>query len=236
MRSVIEMEFSVHRQLKEQFSGPEARTEVRLGSFRIDVVDRGRLIEIQHSPLASIREKVATLLKSHGVDIVKPIVARKQIVRLQHRDGEVASVRWSPQRRTMLAIFDELLHFTRVFPHRHLRLVVPLIEVQELRYPGHGRRRRWSSDDFIIADRRLERTLEVQEFRTAADLWRLLPADLSESFDTLELASLLSVSRNSAQKIAYVLRETGGARQVGKRGNRLVYRLEAPKKKGQRRA
>jgi len=53
------------------------------------------------------------------------------------------SRRWSPKRGAAVDIFDDLVHFTRAFPHKRLTLEVPLVEVEELRYPGHGRRRRW---------------------------------------------------------------------------------------------
>ena len=43
----------------------------------------------------------------------------------------------------MLDLFEELVHFTRVFPHPRLTLEVVLVEIEEWRYPGHGRRRRW---------------------------------------------------------------------------------------------
>ncbi|MBX3417668.1 MAG: hypothetical protein KF851_08705 [Pirellulaceae bacterium] len=230
------MEFSVHRQLKEQYCGEGCELEVPLGRYRIDVVDQGRLIEIQHSPLASIRQKIAHLVKDHQVDIVKPIVARKQIVRLHQQGGEVASVRWSPQRRTMLAIFDELLHFTEVFPHPNLRIIAPLIEVQEIRYPGHGRRRRWRVDDFVVADRLLERVIETMEFAGSHDLRRLLPSDLPKKFDTEALANLLQVNRSVGQRIAYVLRQTGEAKQIGKSGNRLIYQLQSRPARVRRRA
>ena len=43
---------------------------------------------------------------------------------------------------TYTDLFDDLVHFTRVFPHRRLTLEVPLVDIEEWRYPGHGRRRR----------------------------------------------------------------------------------------------
>ena len=44
-------------------------------------------------------------------------------------------------RGTFVDLFDELVHFTRVFPHPRLALEVVLVEIEEWRYPGHGRRR-----------------------------------------------------------------------------------------------
>ena len=41
------METSLHRELKSLYAGREARFEVPVGRFRIDVVSGSRLIEIQ---------------------------------------------------------------------------------------------------------------------------------------------------------------------------------------------
>jgi len=42
------METSLHRQLKHQYATSGAAQEVKLGAFRIDVVNSDHLVEIQH--------------------------------------------------------------------------------------------------------------------------------------------------------------------------------------------
>ncbi|MEQ1902884.1 MAG: hypothetical protein ABL888_01700 [Pirellulaceae bacterium] len=224
------MEFSLHKQLKELYSDDASQREMRLGRFRIDIIRDGRLVEIQQSSLSSIRNKIRTLLGKHQVDIVKPVVARKKIVRLDRKDGDIVSVRLSPTKKTLVNIFDELLYFTQVFPHPNLRIIAPLIEIQEVRFPGHGRRRRWGKSDFVIADRLLESVVETREFCQSQDLCDLLPDELPKRFDTEVLSQLLGVSRGDGQRIAYVLRQTGAAKQVGKAGNRWVYQLQRKRK------
>lgn len=221
------METSLHRELKERFRLPESEVEVRLGRYRIDVVNDGRLVEIQHSGLSAIRDKIAHLLKlKHKVDVIKPLISRKRLVKLSSSAGEIVERRWSPKRETLLDLFDELVHFTRVFPHRNLNLIVPLVEVEETRIPGHGRRRRWRKSDFEVEDRRLVRIESISQFRSSRDLQSLLPPNLPSRFDTAELAQGLSIPRWQAQRIAYVLRKTGSAREVGKRGNAILYQLK----------
>jgi hypothetical protein len=224
------METSLHRDLKEYYAGREARFEEPVDGYRIDVVTRGgRLIEIQHSALASIRDKIGKLLKDHKVHVVKPIVARKRLIKLSEKDGEVVSKRYSPKRCDVLDVFHELLHFTRVFPHKNLTLDVPIVEVEEWRYPGHGRRRRWRKNDFVVADQHLTSVHEIYRLRKASDLTALLGArldsDFPKNFDTGQLAESLDISRWTAQRIAYCLREMGAAKEVEKRGNAKVYRF-----------
>ena len=76
------METTLHRQLKALYAGTEARIEQRVAGYRIDAVRAGELIEIQHGGLAAIRTKIARLLEEHTVLVVKPLIARKQLVKL----------------------------------------------------------------------------------------------------------------------------------------------------------
>ena len=216
------METSLHRELKQRYAGNGA-TEVRVDGFRIDAVAAGSLIEIQHASLASLRTKLERLLGGHQVLVVKPIVVRKRIVKRARRGGTVRSWRFSPKRGRAIDLFEELVYFTRIFPHRNLTLETPLVEIEEWRVPGHGRRRRRRADDFQIEDQKLIAVREVRRYRNAGDLLSLLPGGLERPFHTGHLAEQLDVPRWAAQRIAYCLRQTGAVCQVGKAGNALLY-------------
>lgn len=222
------METSLHRQLKAIYAGEEARTEERLDGFRIDAIRGKQLIEIQHGSLAAIRDKISRLLEKHRVLVVKPLILQKTLVRQDAKGGSVLSRRRSPKVETVLSLFDELIYFTRVFPHPNLTVETPLVEVDELRYPGHGRRRRWRENDFLVEDQRLVAIHETHRFKTNRDLLALLPANLPQPFHTGHLAEGLDVRRWIAQRIAYVLRKCGAATECGKSGNARLYELVLP--------
>jgi hypothetical protein len=219
------METSLHRQLKEMYARGAGVQESRVGEFRIDVVRAGQLIEIQHGSLAAIRRKVEQLLATHCVLVVKPLVVRKYLVQCAGKDGPELSRRVSPKRGSILSLFDELVYFTRVFPHRNLTLEVPLVEIEEWRFAGHGRRRRWRHNDFQIADQKLVRLHGIERFRSARDLLRVIPSGLERPFHTGHLAEELDVRRAVAQKIAYCLRRCGAVRTAGKTGNAHLYAI-----------
>jgi hypothetical protein len=221
------METSLHRQLKQLYAAGDARQEVVLEQYRIDVVVDGRLIEIQHGALAAIRDKIRRLLDHHDVLVVKPLVARKTLVKLAREGGRVVSRRKSPLEARPLDLFHELVYFTRVFPHPRLVLEIPFVAIEEWRYPGHGRRRRRRGTDHQVEDQRLlgvEKTLRLARGR---DLLELLPAELPRPFDTEQLAAIASVPRWVAQRIAYCLRQMGVAEEVGKVGNTRKYSVRA---------
>ena len=217
------METSLHRQLKERYAAAGGLTEQRLGRYRIDVVRGQQLVEIQLSSLSSIRDKIRTLLKKHDVLVVKPIIVSKHLVKRKREGGNIVSRRRSPKTRTLLDIFEELVHFTRVFPHKRLTLEVLLVEIEEWRYPGHGRRRRYRNNDHEVEDQHLLEVHGVHEFRTATDLCRMLPTGLPRPFHTGQLAEGLSVERWIAQRMAYCLRHTGAIKQVGKLRGAWLY-------------
>jgi hypothetical protein len=225
------METSLHRQLKALYAGDDGLQEVVCEGYRIDAVRGGELIEIQHGSLAAIRDKIRRLLKRHRVRIVKPIVANKLLVKLDKRGGAELDRRRSPKRGTLLNVFDELVYFTRVFPHEQLTLEVVLVDVEERRYPGRGKRRRRRRDgkDFQIEDQRLMRIVTSQSFSTAADLRKLLPRRMPRQFHTAHLAERLKTPRWTAQRIAYCLREMGAVEIVGKEGNSILYRYAGRK-------
>lgn len=229
------METSLHRDLKHHYADEQIRLEVPLGDYRIDAIAEDWLVEIQHGPLAAIRDKVSVLLKEHQVLIVKPLLRTKQLVKRKKKNGKVIGRRKSPRRAHWLDLFDELLYFTRVFPHPHLAIEAVMVDVEEWRYPGHGRRRRWSKKDFVVEDQKLVKIHDSKRLCRLEDLWSLLgDIKLPDPFHTAHLAEQLDVCRSTAQRIAYVMRKTAAIKQVGKQGNALLY--ARAKKQGKKRA
>ena len=217
------METSLHRQLKEIYAEGDAQLEKRLAGYRIDVLRNNRIIEIQHGSLSAIRRKVQSLIDRHRVLVVKPIIARKLLVQLDVESGKVLRRRRSPKQGSLLDIFDELVHFTPPFPHHQLELEVLLVDIEEWRYPGHGRRHRYHKSDFQVKDRKLVKIAGSYLIRTATDIRRLVSGPLPRTFHTRDLACCMKIDRGVAQKIAYCLRRSGAITQVGKKGNTRLY-------------
>lgn len=216
------METSLHRALKERYaSGERERFEVCVDGFRIDAVDdAGWLVEIQSGPLGPLREKLRSLLPRHRMRVVKPLVLRRRVVRLERRGGPVLSARRSPKRGVLFDVFDDLLGVVRVFPHTNLQIELLEVTIDEVRLA----RRRWPG--YTVLDRRLDEIQGAKALANASDLWALLPAGCvsEQPFSSYDLALGLGRPLWFAQKVAYCLRQTGAASVVGKRGNLLVYR------------
>lgn len=221
------METSLHRELKRLMAGDESGEEQPLAGYRIDAIVDDRLIEVQVASLAAIRAKTVSLLEQgFEVTVVKPLTARKQIVRRERRDGSESSRRWSPRRQTFADVFDELVHFLGAFPHPRLTLELLLITEEEVRMT---RARRWSRQrDYRIEDRHLRSIEDRRVLRTATDLLGVLPPNVRrlcarEPFTTADLAVAAEVHRGLAQKIAYCFRKMGVWKTIGKRQRALLY-------------
>jgi len=210
------------------YAGAAGRMEVRIGRFRVDAIvenEREReLIEIQHGPLWAIRDKIRRLTRRHRVRIVKPIVGRKLLIRRSRRGGPITDRRFSPRQGRLCEIFDELVYFTRAFPHRNLSMDVPLVDVEEWRHPRRPRRGgRWRKS-FTVEDLKLVAILQTLHVATAADLRQFIPCALPDPFHTAHLATGLDVHRWEAQRMAYVLRKMGAVQTVGRQRGAWLYR------------
>lgn len=215
------VETSLHRQLKSLYCEDESQQEVTFAGYRIDGIVEGTLIEIQCASLGAIRSKIRSLLKEHEVLLVKPLAARKQLVKYNRKRGQVISRRASPKHESIYDLFLELVHFVPVFPHPRLTLEVVLTEQEEHRLPPL--KTRWRRKNYRVQDRSLVEVLETQTLRAAEDLLDLLPEDLPPQFTTADIAEGAGIPRWLAQKMAYCLRKIEAVTLVGKQGNSLMY-------------
>lgn len=234
----LRMETSLHRELKRLVSGNEAAEEQALAGYRIDAVVDGRLIEVQVASLFAIRRKIADLLdQGFEVTVVKPLTARKQIVRRERRDGAEISRRWSPRRQKFPDLFRELVHFLGAFPHPRLTLELLLITEEEFRIPRPKRRHR--QRDFTIEDRCLTSVEDRRVIRSAEELLHLFPPAVQQlccgaPFTTADLAIAADVPRWLAQKIAFCFRTLNLWETIGKQGRAWLYQSVQPRAKPRR--
>ena len=217
------MATTLHQQLKQHYVEDESQHEVDLGGYRIDAIDeKGRLIEVQCASLLAIRDKIGDLTKQHKVVVGKHLAARKKLPKKARRNGKVTSSRYSPARQTLAFIFQELVHFTKAFPHNNLQLDILLTEQEEVRVPA--KRKTWRRKH-SVQDRRLVEVQSVHSVRTPHELWNELELDVPEVFTTAHLAESGNMPRWLAQKAAYCFRQMKLIEPCGKQGNAIEYRM-----------
>lgn len=218
-------ESALHAGIKELFRAPGDRVEVRMHGRCVDLLRaNGEILEIQTGNFGRIRDKVRRLAAAgERVTVVHPVIGEKRILRLDPDDGHVLSSRRSPRRGTLLDLFDELVHFPDLLLLPGCRLLVLLLDAEELRTAdGRGSwRRKFQS----ITDRRAGVVRDARLYAAPADLLSLLPAALPAHFTARVLAELLGCPAERARQLLYCLRALGLAETRGKEGRAFRWEL-----------
>jgi len=215
-------EYSLHSAIKNWYSLPGDRFEVRVDDFIVDIVRGTFLIEIQTQNFSAIRKKLTKLLENHEVRLVYPIPQQKWIVHVTE-SGEIVRRRKSPKKGRLFDLFYELVRTPNLIKEENFSLEVLMIDEEEVRCnDGNGS---WRRRGVSIKDRRLVNVHRKVLFRNEKDFLRFLPSDLIKPFTNKKLAKLSGVSINLARKITYCLRRIGAITTVGKKGKELIFEV-----------
>lgn len=221
----------LHASLKGWCAQPGDRFEVPVDGYLIDIVRNDLLLEIQTGSVASIKSKLAHLLRSHQIRLVYPIAKEKWIVRLAKNGGRAVARRRSPKKGRVEDLFREMVSIPRLLSNRNLSLEVLLIREEEARrYDG---RRSWRRKGWSIEERRLLEVVERRLFDEPADWLALLPEKLAR-FTARDLAQATGIRLELAQKMAYCLRGAGVVELIGRRGRANLYAAGAQRATAQR--
>jgi hypothetical protein len=210
----------LHAALKTWYAQPGDRFEVAVEGFVIDIVRDDLLLEIQTGNVASIRSKLANLLRSHRMRLIYPIAQEKWITRVATNDGDRVARRKSPRRGRVEDLFWGIVGIPQLLSNPNLSLEVVMIREEEARrYVGKGR---WRRGGWGVEERRLLEVVDRRRFEQPSDWLALLPAAL-ESFTARDLAEAIGVRRELAQKMAYCLRHMGIIGLIGRQGRAHLY-------------
>ena len=218
-------EGSLHAALKALYAASiaEARVEVAVDSFVVDVVGEHELVEIQTTSFASASRKLERLVAAHRVVLVHPIPIERWLVRVDV-DGAILRRTRSPKRGLVLDLFDELVHIPALVAHPNFRIELPLICEEEIRGPiPEGARYRYPRDWWRL-DRRLLEVIETRRIDTPDDLVLLLPLGLPDLFTSADIAAATGRPKRLARRAVYCLERSGAIERQARRGRFVAYR------------
>lgn len=213
----------LHASLKEWYTQPGDRFEVKVDGFVIDIVRDDLLLEIQTGNFASIKSKLTKLVHTHQVRLIFPIAVEKWIVKLAKNNIDNVTRRKSPKRGRVEDVFRELVSIPHLLMEPNFSLEVLLIVEEEVR--RFDEKRNWRRRGWVTEERRLLEVMHRNIFESTTDLISLLPEKLGESFTTSDLAKKMGIQRYLAQKIAYCLRKSNIIELTGKQGRSNLYRV-----------
>ena len=215
-------EHSLHLAIKNWYSLPGDKFEVRIDDSIIDMVRDHLLIEIQTKNFSAIKKKLTKLLENHKVRLVYPIPQLKWIIRVKE-SGESIRRRKSPRKGRLVDLFYELVNAPNFISDENFSLEVLMIEEEEVRCnDGKGS---WRRRGVSIKDRRLMNVKGRILFKNERDFLSFLPSDLLKPFTNRSLAKLSGVSIYLTRKITYCLRKMGAVTIAGKNGKELMFEV-----------
>lgn len=219
----LKNERSLHAAIKEWYSQPGDEFEVTVDNFIVDIVRDDVLIEIQTKNLSSIGRKLRSLSENYPVRLLYPIPKEKWIVRVSKSGKKVLSRRKSPKKGQLSDIFDELVSIPDLMKEENFMMEILMIQEEEIRCDdGKGS---WWRKGMSIVDRKLLDVVESIHFRDNRDFRIFLPETISQPFSNKLLAEQMNVSVYHAQKITYCLKKMGLLKEVGKKGNELLFEI-----------
>lgn len=215
-------ERGLHAALKAVYaSRPGARMEVAVAGKVVDVVLPDELVEVQTRNIGSIAGKVLHLACVMSVRIVHPIVVETLVERLDPGDGSLVSSRRARTRRDFFSLFDELVRASIVIASPNVRFDVVLVRVREVRVrDGSGS---WRRRGDRVLSRDLLEIVSTTSLDKRADWLALIPATLTEPYDSGSLGAALGIPLKRAQKLLYAYAHAGLLVPAGKAGKRKLY-------------
>ena len=212
----------LHAALKAWYAQPDDAFEVPVDGFVIDIVRGDLLVEIQTRGFTALKDKLATLIRTHPVRLIYPIARDKWIVKVADDGKKQLSRRKSPKHASVEQIFDELVSIPHLLVEPNFTFEVLFIQEEEVR--RHDARRAWRRKGWVTQERRLIKVVERQHFASPEDVRALIPAALAEPFTSADLGTLIPGGRRRAYRMIYCLKAMNLLTQVGKRGRAALYR------------
>ena len=215
----------LHASLKEWYSKPGDRFEVKIDGFVIDIVRDNLLLEIQTANFSSIKSKLTTLLRTHPVRLIYPIAQEKWIVKQSPENTGEVTRRKSPKRGRVEDLFGEMIRVPSLIKESNFSLEVLLIKEDEVR--RYDSKRNWRRKGWGTEERRLLEVVGWKVFKQMSD-WQALLSNLAEPFTVKDLSEEIGIRTELAQKMAYCFRKAGVIEMTGKCGRAYSYRTSHP--------
>lgn len=207
-------EYSLHEDLKNYYKTETGSVEVKVENYIIDVVNDHHLLEIQTRNFSQIREKLQNLLAlGYTVTLVHPIYEQKLF---RTTNGEKQSVRTSPKKDNLLAMFNELVYITDLFSYSNFSLEIVFTKVEIIR-------KKLKTNKYKVFDKKLLAITRKVHFTKPEDFLFIIPYDLQTRLTTKNLMARLGIPYPLASKMVYFFAKTKLLRIIQKEGNLKIY-------------
>lgn len=214
-------EHMLHAILKGYLCPDTTCHEQKVGRYHADILQEGRIYEIQTRRLDRLRPKLDALLDKYEITVVYPIAVSKTLSWLDPADGTLTPPRKSPRHGSIYDSLYELYSVREYLLHPHFHFRAVLCEMQEFKLlTGYGpqRKRRAPRAERIptalVGDCCLEKP---------SDYARLLPPALQSPFTLSDLSKAAGIPPAAAWRAVQVYLTLGLVGRAGKAGRANLY-------------
>ena len=214
-----------HRVLKYYIDNNEEHHEVRVDGVIADVVtEDGVIHEVQSKDFYKLRYKLTRLLIKHKVELVIPIVNRKELHWIDKVTGECVGVSKSSRRKFNPWILVELHGISDLCTNPNLSFRCIGIEEIEYKYQdGHGKNNR---NHATKIDRIPNKLLDDVKFENYTELAKLVPFGPDEIFTSTDFSKKTGIMFKNSQVALKLLYDLGIVDRIDRDKYGYKYKLK----------
>lgn len=195
----------LHRILKRYVTDDANCYEVKVGKSVADILEGGRITEIQTSAFRPLEKKIGSYLNNTelSVTVIRPVISEKTIVRADKETGEVMYSKRSPKHERDIDVLPQMYYLRDFVKNTRLEVRLLHVSVEEYRFSERMRYRREGAYD---KDLRPTALLSETVLCGVDSYRKILPVSLwDKEFTVAEFSSVTKLkNRNLSLALAFL--------------------------------
>ena len=213
----------LHRILKRYVTEDAERYEVRVGACVADIMENGRVTEIQTASFRPLQGKIENYLAAeYSVTVLHPLVESKTILRADKETGEILYTKKSPKKGRDTDILPQMYYLKDFVGNPRFEVRILHVRADEYRFSERMRYRREGAYD---NDLRPVELLSETVFRSPMDYVCILPEELRRGEFTSADFSKATKHKGRRLSLAISFLLYVGVLERRKDGKRYIYKV-----------
>ena len=214
----------LHLILKKLVTDDVECHEVSVGNYKADVFCDGHITEIQTGSLYPLQKKLKDYLENtdYSITVIHPVIASKNIVRVDKDSGEILRQRRSPKKPKAGELFEEICYIGESAKSERLEIIVLYIAADEYRYSDEIVRYRKSGK---YDSELFPRSLISFERYCGRESYKYLLDGCPTTFEAKEYAAIKGFSGRALYSTLNLLCKLGLLERSKKDKRRYEYRI-----------
>lgn len=211
-------EKNVHSILKYYYGDNLDNQEKKIGNFVADIFKDDTIYEIQTHNFGKLRKKLKFFLPEYEVNIVFPINYLRHVSYINSDTLAKSKAKTYYNRQKIYTIVEELYQIIPLLSHKNLKIIMPILEVDEIRLRDNRRSRR--VDTFPL------KLLEEIRLNNADEYKVFIPHELkNKTFTSKDFAISAQINIKTARILLLILFSLNQVDRVDKIEKSYLYEI-----------